>query len=267
MTRDIITLFGINIDVLALQDLIQKINAFICAKKKAKVMYVNVHTVNMACMDKVHKDILNNADLVYCDGEGVRRGARILGKCLPQRMTGADWIWDLCKMCEKKDYSLYLIGGEGGVSEKAAKNLQRKIPKLKIAGTYHGYFPKYGIENDKVIASINQKSPDILLVGFGSPLQEKWVHDNFEKLNPHIIWAVGAMMDFVSGKVSRGPRWMLNNGMEWLFRMIIEPGRMWKRYIIGNLIFFRRIIVTVHRFRVQRSGLRTKKPLKTRGSR
>jgi N-acetylglucosaminyldiphosphoundecaprenol N-acetyl-beta-D-mannosaminyltransferase len=242
MARDFITLLGINIDVLDLRSLIENIDNLISNKKKGMIMYVNVHTINIACTDQTHRFILNNADFVYCDGEGVRWGARILGKLLPKRMTGADWIWDLCEMCEKKNYSLYLLGGEGGVAEKAAQNLQRTFPNLEIAGTYHGYFQKYGIENDKVIASINKKSPDILLVGFGSPLQEKWVHENFEKLNSHIIWAVGAMMDFVSEKVSRGPRWMLDNGMEWLFRLIIEPGRMWKRYIIGNLVFFAKII-------------------------
>lgn len=242
MTRDIITLFGIDIDVLDQRGLIQRIDTFICNKKRAKIMYANIHTMNVAYRDKTYMDTLNNADLVYCDGEGVRLGARILGKYLPQRMTGADWIWNLCKMCEEKGYSLYFLGGESDVAEKAAEKLQEKFPGLKIAGTYHGYFQKYGKENHDVVGLINKTKPDILLVGFGSPLQEKWIHNNFEKLTPQVIWAVGAVMDFVSGKVRRGPRWMLDNGMEWLFRLIVEPRRMWKRYIIGNLVFFKRIM-------------------------
>ena len=242
MARDIITLQGVNIDIIDLRDLIQKVGTFVCKKKRAKIMYVNIYTMNIAYGDMTHKDSLNNADLVYCDGEGVRWGARILGKFLPQRMTSADWIWDLCEMCEGKSYSLYLLGGEESVAEKAAQKLREKFPELNVAGTYHGYFPKHGRENDKVIAAINDKTPDILLVGFGSPLQEKWIHENSEKLNSCVIWAVGAMMDFVSGKVPRGPRWMLDNSMEWVFRLIIEPRRMWKRYIIGNIIFFKRVI-------------------------
>jgi N-acetylglucosaminyldiphosphoundecaprenol N-acetyl-beta-D-mannosaminyltransferase len=206
-------------------------------------MYANIHAMNISFSDSDLYKSLNCSDLVYCDGEGVRLGARILGKFLPQRMTGADWIWDLCKMCEEKCYSLYLLGGEDGVAEKAASKLRHHFPDLKIAGTCHGYFPKYGKENDKVIALINKKIPDILLVGFGSPLQEKWINDNFEKLDARVIWAVGALMDFVSEKVYRGPRWMLDNGMEWLFRLIVEPKRMWKRYIVGNIVFFKRIIL------------------------
>lgn len=242
MARDFITLLGVNIDVLDFQGLMQKCDTFISSKKKSKIMYVNIHTINIACKDKTYKDILNNADLVYCDGEGVRWGARILGEFLPQRMTGADWIWDLCEMCEEKGYSLYLLGGENGVADKAAKKLQEKLPNLKIAGVYHGYFEKNGQDNDRMVTSINKKKPDILLVGFGSPLQEKWIDENFEKLNSRVVWAVGALVDFVSEKVPRGPGWMLDNGMEWLFRLIVEPKRMWKRYIVGNIVFLRKII-------------------------
>jgi len=242
MAKDRITVLGVNVDTIDLKALLKRCNSLISRKKKAKIMYANIHTMNLAHRNIRYRDALNKADLVYCDGEGVRWGARILGKYLPQRMTGADWIWDLCEMCEDKGYSLYLLGGEGGVAEEAAKKLKEKFPDLKIAGTYRGYFLKYGEENDKVIDSINKKSPDMLLVGFGSPLQEKWIHENFGKLNSCVVWAVGAMLDFVSEKVARGPRWMLDNGMEWLFRLIIEPRRMWKRYIVGNIVFFERII-------------------------
>lgn len=242
MERKYIKLLGITIDRITLKEVLEYVDHVITTNLNSKIMYANIHTMNISFADRSFYNILNKAGIVYCDGEGIKWGARILGKFLPQRMTGADWIWDLCEMCGKKDHSLYLLGGEGGVAEKAAKRLMEKFPDLKIAGTYHGYFLKYGEENDKVIDSINKKSPDILLVGFGSPLQEKWIHENFGKLNSCVVWAVGAMMDFVSEKVPRGPRWMLDNDMEWLFRLIIEPGRMWKRYIIGNVVFFKRII-------------------------
>ncbi len=242
MAREFISLLGIDIDITDLQGLIQSINTLVYNKQKSKIMYANIHTMNIAARDMALRATLNNADLVYCDGEGVRLGARILGKILPQRMTGADWIWDLCSMCQERGYSVYLLGGEHGVGENAARKLQGRYPDLEITGTHHGYFQKHGKENDEVISAINEKSPDILFVGFGSPLQEKWIYENFEKLDAYVVWAVGAVADFVSGKVPRGPRWMLDNGLEWLFRLIVEPRRMWKRYIAGNALFFLRVL-------------------------
>lgn len=242
MSRDVITLFGVNIDKVDLQGLIRHADASVRTDKRAKIMYVNIHVMNLAFKDRELRKALSHADMVYCDGEGVRFGARILGKALPQRMTGADWIWDLCAMCERRGYSIYLLGGIPGIAEKAGGVLSKRYPGLKMAGTHHGFFPKVGDENEKVISSINKKAPHVLLVGFGSPLQEIWIHQNFEKLQAAAVWAVGAVADFVSGEMPRGPRWMLDYGLEWLFRLSIEPKKMWKRYLFGNFVFFERIM-------------------------
>ena len=242
MQRKYVELLGIPIDQILLPELLERVNYSIAAARKIKIMYANIHTMNLSFSDLDHRRALCSADMVYCDGEGVRWGARLQGKFLPQRMTGADWIYDLCEMCAGKGYSLCLLGGKAGSAEKAAKKLGKKFLGLKVAGTYHGYFEKHGEENKKVIALINEKAPDILLVGFGSPLQEKWINENFEKLNSCVVWAVGALADFVAERVPRGPRWMLDNGLEWLFRLSIEPRKMWKRYVFGNFVFFERIM-------------------------
>jgi len=242
MERSCISIFDINIDIININGLLNQVQKYLYARGKKVVMYANVHTLNLANKDKEYKSILNSADLVYCDGGGVRIGASILGKYLPERMTGADWIWDFADMCSQNGYSLYLLGGDRGVAEHAAEKLREKYQNLNIAGLHHGYFMKRGNENDNVINIINQKKPDILLVGFGSPLQEKWINENFKNINSSVLWAVGAMMDFVSGKTRRGPQWMLENNMEWLYRLIIEPRRLWRRYIIGNIYFYLKII-------------------------
>lgn len=238
--RDFITLFGIKIDRLNLEGLMNKIKEFLKSGQKFNVMYANIQCMNIAWNDFEYKKILNSADLVYCDGAGVVFGARILGMNLPQRMTGADWIYNLCELCAKGDYSIYLLGGELGIAEQARDKLISKFPNLKITGTHHGYFEQD--YNRHLIEKINSTLPDILLVGMGTPKQEKWINENIDKLNAKVVWGVGALMDFVSGKVSRAPRWMLDYGMEWLYRLIIEPRRMWRRYILGNLIFFFRIL-------------------------
>lgn len=196
--------------------------------------------MNTAWDDLEYKKILNSADLVYCDGAGVVLGARILGMNLPQRMTGADWVYHMCQLCLRGAYSLFLLGGEPGIAENALNKITSEFPDIKIVGTHHGYFSEN--DNWRLIDKINSVQPDIIFVGMGTPKQEKWINENIDKLNAKVVWGVGALMDFVSGKVSRAPRWMLDYGMEWLYRLIIEPRRMWRRYILGNLIFFFRIL-------------------------
>lgn len=245
--RDIISLFGVHIDRIDLEGLIHRAADCVRAGTRAKIMYVNIHVMNLACRDSGLRKTLNHSHTIYCDGAGVRAGARILGKSLPPRMTGADWIWDLCAMCQDKGYSLFLLGGRPGVGEMAARILTRQYPGLRMAGTHHGFFDNKGIENDRVIAYVNKRAPDILLVGLGSPLQEKWIHNNFGRIDAHVIWAVGALVDFVSESIPRGPRWMVDHGLEWLYRLRVEPKRMWKRYLIGNLLFFGRILRAAYR--------------------
>jgi N-acetylglucosaminyldiphosphoundecaprenol N-acetyl-beta-D-mannosaminyltransferase len=205
-------------------------------------MYANIHVLNTAYHDSELRRILNQADLVYCDGAGVKLGARLLGGHLPERMTGADWIYDLCAACQERGFSLYFLGGEPGVAALAAEKLQTQYPGSKIAGTHHGHYNHSGLENDGVIAAINALRPDILLVGFGTPLQEKWIDRNFDRLNVPVVWAVGALVDFVAGQVPRAPRWMLDHGLEWFYRLWAEPRRMFKRYIIGNPLFIWRVL-------------------------
>lgn len=224
-----------------LKDLLQAIANMILSRNKSKIMYLNIHVFNEAYKNKRLEETLRSADILYCDGEGVRIGAKILGHHIPHRMTGADWIYDLCSLCEKKGFSIFIVGAKPGVTEKGIRVLKTRFPELKIAGYHHGYFNKFGIENDVVVDTINKSGADILLVGLGTPLQEIWIDKNFDNLNIPVIWAIGAVMDYVSGTVKRAPAWIHKNGMEWLYRLYLEPGRMWKRYLVGNSVFFYRI--------------------------
>ena len=123
--------------------------------------------------------------------------------------------------------------------------MQVTIPDLKIVGTHHGFFDKDSAssENRYVLAMINKLKPDILVVGFGMPAQEKWILENLNELHVHAVIPVGAFFDYLADEVERAPRWMTENGLEWLGRLTIEPNRLWKRYVIGNPLFFWRIFV------------------------
>ncbi len=243
MPHDLVQILGVCVHSVTLREMIQQIQRFVTSGDRYRVMYANVHVLNIAYRNAELRRILNQADLVYCDGAGVKLGAHILGKHLPERMTGADWIHDLCRMCQETGITLYLLGGKPGIAAEAARVLTARYPGLNILGTHHGHYDHNGPENDVVIAEINALRPDILLVGFGTPLQEKWIDRHFERLQVPVVWAVGALVDFVTGNKPRAPRWMLDHELEWLYRLWTEPRRLWKRYIIGNPLFLWRVFM------------------------
>lgn len=214
-------------------------------KHKIIISYVNIQAINLTFKYLWFRDFLNGSDIVFCDGFGVILGARILGKKIIHRNTPPDWIPQFAEMCAQNNFSIGLIGSTAGVAEKVAEILQKKNPKICIPFTQHGYFNKTigHPENEAVIQSINAVKPDILFVGFGMPLQEKWIMENFERLDVKVFLPVGAAFDYVSGNVRRAPRWMTDHGFEWLGRLIIEPRRLWKRYIIGIPLFFYRVLL------------------------
>lgn len=134
------------------------------------------------------------------------------------------------------------MGTTQQIIEKARDIFLEKYPGLIIKGVHHGFFDKGGQENDAVIEQINQVSPDILIVAFGMPLQEKWLMENWDKLNAKVFLVGGACFDYASGCLRRGPKVLRRFGLEWLGRLIIEPKRLWRRYLIGNTIFFAQVI-------------------------
>jgi len=137
---------------------------------------------------------------------------------------------------------MLFLGAKPGIARLAANNLIKSHPGL-IIHNHHGFFDHFGKENEKIIDKINGANSDVILVGMGMPLQEKWIKENYDRINsPAVFLPVGALFDYVSETVQRGPQWLTNNGFEWLSRLIIEPKRLWRRYLIGNPKFFFRLI-------------------------
>jgi len=236
-----INILGVAVHRLSLADLIREVAQRAHSGARSTVLYANVHVLNTAYRDADLRRILNQADLVYCDGAGVRLGARLLGHHLPPRMTGADWIKPLCAACAAEEITLYFLGSRPGVASRAAESLRASYSWLNIAGTYHGYLADPAI-CAAAIAAVNVARPHILLVGMGTPLQEKWIAAHRHELQAPVVWAVGALFDFVAGVQPRGPRWMLDNGLEWLYRLLSDPRRLWQRYVVGNPLFMLRVL-------------------------
>ncbi len=238
-----VVLLGTRFHKLKVQELIEYVVKAAKLDKKTTIAHVNVRAMNFACELPWYKDFLNKSDLVFCDGFGVLLGAKLCGNCVKSkhRMTCPDYIEDLAKSCVSNQVSLFLLAGKPGVVDEAIAKLQTTAPNLRVAG-HHGHFRKTGEENEYVIEQINQFKPDILYIGFGMPLQERWIANNFDQVEAKVFLPLGACLDFYTGNVYRGPRWMTNNGLEWVTRLFVEPTRLWERYVVGNPLFFYRIL-------------------------
>jgi N-acetylglucosaminyldiphosphoundecaprenol N-acetyl-beta-D-mannosaminyltransferase len=161
----------------------------------------------------------------------------MLGMNPPPKITYDRWIWQLAELADAKGFRIFFLGGMPGVAEKAAQRICQRFPRLEIAGTHHGHFGKDGEDNARVIAAINETKPDILLLGFGMPIQEQWLRDHWSSIDAHVLLTGGAVFDYASGQAKRAPSWMIRLNLEWLFRFIREPRRLFVRYAWGNPYF------------------------------
>ncbi|MFA5112239.1 MAG: WecB/TagA/CpsF family glycosyltransferase [Desulfobaccales bacterium] len=248
-------LLGIKITPGTTEEICREITRLIDRPQKSFIIDANVYGINLAWQLPWLAEFYQRADLVYVDGAGVVLGARLLGYHLPPRQTMADLGWPAVAHMARKGHSLYLLGNPPGVAEQAAEKLTAAAPGLQILGTHHGFFQKEGPENDAVIAEINPLSPDVLMVGLGMPLEQRWVLDNYARVGARVFWTVGAAFQYWAGAIPRCPGWMGAHGLEWLFRLLLEPRRMAKRYLWGNIIFLLKVLQERRRLaRTARAG-------------
>jgi N-acetylglucosaminyldiphosphoundecaprenol N-acetyl-beta-D-mannosaminyltransferase len=235
-----VEILGVPVDVVTRAEFPELMERAIAEPLTAVVQPLNVDTLNKIQRDPWLADFFRAARFVYADGQGVVWGARALGAWLPERLTAADLAFDLAHAWSDGRASLYLLGGEPGVAERAAEVLRTRSPGVRIVGTWRGHLDAAG--DAAVLADIAEKRPDVLAVGFGTPVQERWIAKHWCALQcVRAIWPVGAMTTYIAGTVPRAPEWMRDNGLEWAFRFGLEPRRLFRRYIIGNPEFALRI--------------------------
>jgi len=237
-------LLGVPIHRVGVEEVHDFMGQVIDGGQKASVLNVNIHALNLAAEHSWFADILKQAAMVFCDGEGVLWGMKLAGiKQLPEKITYDRWMWQLGDFCQEKGYKLYFLGSQPGIAELAKQKMLERYPKIRIVGTHHGYFEKSGPESEAVIDEINRCQPDILIVGFGMPIQEKWIHDYYDKLDVAVFLAGGAAFQCVSGTLKSPPAWMVRWHLEWFYRLYQQPIRRFHRYIIGIPLFFMRILI------------------------
>ena len=228
-----------------------ELNEYICRviehQNKEAILNVNINCMNLAYEQSWLKAFLNATNVVFCDGEGVRLAARLLGLEIREKITYNRWIWELARVSQHNLYTWYMLGGKESVVRKAVTVLNTLFPRLTILGFHSGYFADCS-EVDRIISDINSKRPAILLLGMGMPLQEKWLIDHLSSLEINIALTGGAVFDYISGNTKMTPQMFYTLKLEWFYRFLLEPKRLFKRYIIGNPLFFIRLL-NYHLFR------------------
>ena len=223
-----------NVDM---NDTIYAIEEMIEKKEKSYIVAINVDVVMKIENDEYLKKVTDHADMVLVDGKPLVWIAKWHHHPVKAKVSGSDLVPKLCEVAAKKGYTIFILGGKEGIADKAKQNLERDLPGIHVVGTYA---PPLGFENDKqelekINEMINAVSPDFLIVCFGCPKQEKWIYENYAKYNATVSVCAGATVDFLAGNVNRAPRWMSDHGLEWLYRFMQEPKRLFKRYFIDDM--------------------------------
>jgi exopolysaccharide biosynthesis WecB/TagA/CpsF family protein len=205
----------------------------------ALVTFVNAQSLRLASTDADLRKILQDSAIVLNDGVGVAVAARILGKRFPANLNGTDLTPAILRIAAANRWRVFLLGSREGIATKAAEELARTIPHLQICGTMHGHFSREQLGD--VLAQIQRAQPEVLIVGMGNPIQEKWLAAHLAASGARLGVGVGAFLDFTAGIFPRAPTWVRGLRLEWLFRLSREPRRLWKRYFLGGPVFIARV--------------------------
>jgi N-acetylglucosaminyldiphosphoundecaprenol N-acetyl-beta-D-mannosaminyltransferase len=197
-----------------------------------------VHPLMASLRDRKLKQALNNSWLTVPDGMPVAWAARMLGASIKDRVYGPNLMLRVCSSAEKHGHTIFLYGGKPSTLKNLERTLLERFPHLRIAGVHSPPFRELSPSEDrKIIGMINSALPDVLFIGLGAPKQEKWMLSHCEKIKVPVTVGVGAAFDFLSGEKRQAPAWMQAHGLEWFYRLLNEPRRLWSRYLINNPLF------------------------------
>jgi N-acetylglucosaminyldiphosphoundecaprenol N-acetyl-beta-D-mannosaminyltransferase len=242
---------GVRVDAVQIPEVCVRIEEWIEHRDSCRYVAVTgMHGIMEARHDRAFKSILNSADLLVPDGMPLVWLGRLRGRPLARRVYGPDLMIEVCRQTASKSCSHFLVGGAPGVADRLATALKHRFPGLAISGTCSPPFePLTEAQEGDLVATINRAAPDIVWVGFSTPKQEQWMYRNRGRLKAAVVLGVGAAFDIHSGTRSQAPRWMRENGWEWLFRLLQEPKRLWRRYLIYGPQFLFYVVLELLRLR------------------
>ncbi len=230
-----INIFNIPIDCISMQKTLDIIEEAIKNKKQIHHVAVNAYKIVLMQKDKELHNSVVNCDLINADGQSVVWASKILGKPLPERVTGIDLMNNLVKLSFQNHYKIYFFGAKEEIVSKVVMQYSQNYSSEIIAGYRNGYYEES--EKEIIAKNIAESKADILFVAINSPKKEKFLDKYKHTIKIPFIMGVGGSFDVVAGFTKRAPYWMQKTGLEWLYRFIQEPKRMWKRYLIGNFQF------------------------------
>ncbi len=232
---DAYNIMGVGISAINMELALETISGWIAERKAEYIICRDVHGLILCQKDNELRRMHNDAGLVTPDGMPLVWLLRKAGYAHVSRVYGPDLMLALAR---KTGYRHYFYGGAPGIPERLANVLKRKFPSIDIAGTYSPPFRSLSAEEDEeASALIRESQPDIVWVGLGTPKQERWMASHVNRLNGAVLIGVGAAFDFHAGTIKQAPRWLQRSGFEWLFRLIVEPRRLWRRYFIVIPLF------------------------------
>jgi exopolysaccharide biosynthesis WecB/TagA/CpsF family protein len=232
-----VSILGIKVNQLAGDAALETIERGSDAGAPQMLAYVNAHTLNLAVRDEALRHALNGCALVMNDGVGLSLAAKMRGERFPENLNGSDFTVRLLSLAASRGWGVFFLGAEPGIASAAAERLTKQVDGLTVAGTCHGFT---GESDEQLAARVRESGARLLVVALGSPMQETWLDRNLLATGASIGVGVGAFLDFSAERVTRAPRWMNALGVEWCFRLLQEPGRLWRRYLVGNPLFLMR---------------------------
>jgi N-acetylglucosaminyldiphosphoundecaprenol N-acetyl-beta-D-mannosaminyltransferase len=237
--RKRIDLGGVLVDAVSLSQAVERIEGFLDTHRRTgtghQVVTVNLDFLSLARREARFRETLNQADLAVPDGMPLVWLSHLMGEPLAERVTGVALVDESCRVAARTGRSVFLLGAAPGVAAAAGRELQRRFPGLRIAGTYA---PRLGPlsprENDDMLGLVRQSAPDFLFVALGAPRQDLWIREHLPRLGVAVAMGVGCVFDVLAGVVERAPAWMQQAGLEWVYRLQREPGRLWRRYLVND---------------------------------
>lgn len=242
-----VKLLNTYVNNVSMSETLDTIENLIKSDKKSYLVAVNVDVIMKIENDSYLKKITNNADMVFVDGKPLIWISNLYKRPIKEKISGSDMVLRLCELASKKGYTIYFLGGKEGIADLAKKRLESQLRRIQIVGTYS---PPFGFEKDeqeigKINNLISEAHPDLLIVCFGCPKQEKFIYENYKKYDAKVSVCAGATVDFIAGNMKRAPEWMSKHGLEWFYRFIQEPKRLFKRYFVDDV----KIIKLVWKYR------------------
>ncbi len=245
LETDFVELFGLRFHNVDLDGAVDCIEILLRTNRHGLVLPTNTDIIVKLALDKPFQEAYRRGVMIVADGAPVVWASRLLGEPLKARVAGAALLPALCARAAQRGWRLFFLGAKPGVAYRAATRLTKQFPTLNVVGTYA---PPFGFESDRtecqrIISKVRAARPDVLIIGVGAPKQEKWSAAHFEALGVPLICCTGAAFDFAAGVVRRAPPWMQRIGLEWMFRLLQEPKRLWRRYLVDFLIFIPIVIL------------------------